>query len=158
MATPSCAPKHVWTSEEEGTLVECLVELVSNGGWKSNNGTFRLGYLAQLVRTMANKLPGCRVRATTSHPTEKRFLNKSFPYYDELAYVFERDRMTGRFTETFTDVGSNEPVGMMYAHHDLPVCQMVGLDPADHRERGKASQRGVVPEAYAVSYGQHAVS
>ncbi|KAA0055605.1 retrotransposon protein [Cucumis melo var. makuwa] len=40
MATSSCAPKRVWTKEEEDTLVECLVELVSIGGWKPNNGTF----------------------------------------------------------------------------------------------------------------------
>ena len=29
--TTSRAPKNVWTKEEEGTLVECLVELVSMG-------------------------------------------------------------------------------------------------------------------------------
>uniref|UniRef100_A0A9I9E6Y3 Retrotransposon protein n=1 Tax=Cucumis melo TaxID=3656 RepID=A0A9I9E6Y3_CUCME len=38
-------------------------------------------------------------------------LNKLFLYYDELTYVFGRDRVTGRFTETFVDVGSNEPGG-----------------------------------------------
>uniref|UniRef100_A0A9I9D5N7 Uncharacterized protein n=1 Tax=Cucumis melo TaxID=3656 RepID=A0A9I9D5N7_CUCME len=41
----------------------------------------------------------------------KDLLNKSFPYYDELAYVFEKDKATGRFAETFVDVESNEPVG-----------------------------------------------
>ncbi|KAA0055556.1 retrotransposon protein [Cucumis melo var. makuwa] len=29
--------------KEEFTLVKCLVELVSTGGWKSDNGTFRFG-------------------------------------------------------------------------------------------------------------------
>uniref|UniRef100_A0A9I9EKJ4 DUF8040 domain-containing protein n=1 Tax=Cucumis melo TaxID=3656 RepID=A0A9I9EKJ4_CUCME len=113
-----------------------------NGGWKSDNGTFRPGYLAQLVCMMAEKLPGCRVRTTTvidcrikilkqtfqviaemrgpacsgfgwndeekciiaekelfdnwirSHPTAKGLLNKSFSYYDELTYVFGRDKAT----------------------------------------------------------------
>ncbi|KAL0559198.1 hypothetical protein IC582_003790 [Cucumis melo] len=135
------------------------MELVSMGGWKSDNGTFRPGYLAQLVRMMAEKLPGCQVRATTvidcriktlkrtfqaiaemrgpacsgfgwndeekciiaekelfdnwvrSHPVAKGLLNKPFPYYDELTYVFGRDRATGRFAETFADMGSNEPGG-----------------------------------------------
>ncbi|KAL0554121.1 hypothetical protein IC582_008035 [Cucumis melo] len=45
-----------------------------------------------------------------SHPTAKGLLNKSFPYYDELAYMFDRDRTTDRFIETFTDIGSNEPI------------------------------------------------
>ncbi|KAA0059045.1 retrotransposon protein [Cucumis melo var. makuwa] len=40
MATSSCAPKHVWTKEEEDTLVKCLVELESTDGWKPDNGTF----------------------------------------------------------------------------------------------------------------------
>ncbi|KAA0049675.1 retrotransposon protein [Cucumis melo var. makuwa] len=156
MSTSNRAPRHVWTKEEEGTFVECLMELVSIGGWKSDNGTFRPGYLAQLVRMMAEKLPGCQIRATTvidcriktlkrifqvivemrgpaysgfgwndeekciiaekelfdnwvrSYPVAKGVLNKPFPYYDELTYVFGRDRATGRFAETFADVGSNE--------------------------------------------------
>ncbi|KAA0066248.1 retrotransposon protein [Cucumis melo var. makuwa] len=41
----------------------------------------------------------------------KELLNKPFPYYDELTYVFGRDRVTGRFVETFADMGSNEPGG-----------------------------------------------
>ncbi|KAA0040600.1 retrotransposon protein [Cucumis melo var. makuwa] len=106
MSTSNRAPRHVWTKEEEGTLVKCLMELVSMGGWKSNNGTFCPGYLAQLVRMMAEKLPGCQ-----SHPAAKGLLNKLFPYYDELTYVFGRDRATSRFVETFADVGSNEPNG-----------------------------------------------
>uniref|UniRef100_A0A9I9E099 Retrotransposon protein n=1 Tax=Cucumis melo TaxID=3656 RepID=A0A9I9E099_CUCME len=81
MATSSRAPKHVWTKENEDTLVECLVELVSTRGWKSDN----------------------------SHPTAKGLLNKPFPYYDEHAYVFERDRTTGRFAKIFVDVRFNEP-------------------------------------------------
>ncbi|TYK05796.1 retrotransposon protein [Cucumis melo var. makuwa] len=46
-----------------------------------------------------------------SHPATKGLLNKPFPYYDELTYVFGRDRATGQFVETFVNVGSNEPVG-----------------------------------------------
>ncbi|KAA0066940.1 retrotransposon protein [Cucumis melo var. makuwa] len=159
MSISNRAPRHVWTKEEEGTFVERLMELVSMGGWKSDNGTFRPSYLAQLVRMMAEKLPGCQVRATTvtdcrikilkrtfqaivemrgpacsgfgwndeekciiaekelfdnwvrSHPAVKGLLNKPFLYYDELTYVFGHDRATGRFAETFADVGSNEPDG-----------------------------------------------
>ncbi|KAL0544638.1 hypothetical protein IC582_019756 [Cucumis melo] len=182
MSTSNRSPRHVWTKEEEGTLVECLMELVSMGGWKSDNGTFRPGYLAQLVRMMAEKLPGCQVRATTvidcriktlkqtfqaivemrgpagsgfgwndeekcivaekklfdnwvrSHPVAKELLNKPFSYYNELTYVFDRDRATGRFAETFTDVGSNEPGGgydrfdMGDGNEDFPPVYRQGID------------------------------
>ncbi|KAL4032664.1 hypothetical protein IC575_005745 [Cucumis melo] len=117
MSTSNRAPRHVWTREEEGTLVECLMELVSMGGWKSDNGTFRSGYLAQL-----------------SHPAAKGLLNKPFPYYDELTYVFGRDRATGRFAETFADVGSNEPGGgydifnMGDGNEDFPPVYSQGVD------------------------------
>ncbi|KAA0040793.1 retrotransposon protein [Cucumis melo var. makuwa] len=47
MSTLNRTPRHVWTKEEEGTLPECLMELVSMRGWKSDNGTFRPGYLVQ---------------------------------------------------------------------------------------------------------------
>ncbi|KAL0544100.1 hypothetical protein IC582_019211 [Cucumis melo] len=182
MSTSNRASRHVWTKEEEGTLVECLMELVSMEGWKSDNGTFRPGYLAQLVRMMAEKLPGCQVRATTvidcriktlkrmfqaiaemrgpacsgfgwndeekcivaekelfdnwvrSHPAAKGLLNKLFPYYDELTYVFGRDKATDRFAETFADVGSNEPGGgydrfdMGDGNEDFPPVYSQGVD------------------------------
>ncbi|TYK22917.1 retrotransposon protein [Cucumis melo var. makuwa] len=37
MTTSSRAPKHVWKKQQKDTFVECLVELVSIGGWKSDN-------------------------------------------------------------------------------------------------------------------------
>ncbi|TYK11784.1 retrotransposon protein [Cucumis melo var. makuwa] len=43
-----------------------------------------------------------------SHSASKGLLNKPFLYYDELVYVFGRDRATGRITETFTEMASNE--------------------------------------------------
>ncbi|KAA0047893.1 retrotransposon protein [Cucumis melo var. makuwa] len=161
---------------------------------------------------MAEKLPGCQVRATTiidcriktlkrtfqaiaemrgpacsgfgwndeekcivvekelfdnwvrSHPAAKRLLNKPFPYYDELTYVFGRDRAIGRFAETFADVGSNEPGGgydrfdmgdgnedfqPVYSqgvdisqddHPDLLALQRVGPDQVDRRGRGEVNE------------------
>ncbi|KAA0051849.1 retrotransposon protein [Cucumis melo var. makuwa] len=97
--------------------------------WQLHNGTFRSGYLAQLVRMMAEKLPGCQ-----SHPAVKGLLNKPFPYYDELTYVFDRDRATDQFAETFADVGSNEPGGgydrfdMGDGNEDFPPVYSQGVD------------------------------
>lgn len=42
-----------------------------------------------------------------SHPTSKGLLNKLFPYYNDLSYVFGKDRATGARSKTFADVRSN---------------------------------------------------
>lgn len=50
----------------------------------------------------------------------KGFLNKLFSYYDELSYVFEKDRATEGRVETFANVGSNVPSGYEeYPHPDM---------------------------------------
>ncbi|TYJ97710.1 retrotransposon protein [Cucumis melo var. makuwa] len=79
MTTSSRASKHVWTKKEEGTLVECLVDLVSMGGWKSDNG-----------------------------------------------------RATGRFAETFADMGSNKPArydgfDMSNGNEEFPSVYIQGI-------------------------------
>ena len=61
MTSSSRLPKHTWTKEEEASLVE----LVNAGGWRSDNGTFHPGYLNQLARMMAFKIPGCNIHAST---------------------------------------------------------------------------------------------
>ena len=78
MASSSREPKHVWTKEEEATLVECLVELVSAGRWRSNNGTFRPCYLAQLEQMMAAKLPGRLFQATIVIGCRIKTLKRTF--------------------------------------------------------------------------------
>ncbi|KAA0026224.1 retrotransposon protein [Cucumis melo var. makuwa] len=117
MSTSNRAPRHVWTKKEEDTLVECLMEL----GIKTLKRTLQaitemrgpacsgFGWNDEQKCIIAKKaLFDNWVR---SHPAAKGHLNKPFPYYDELTYVFDRDRAIGRFAETFTDVGSNEPDG-----------------------------------------------
>ncbi|KAA0041319.1 transposase [Cucumis melo var. makuwa] len=49
--------------------------------------------------------------ATLTYHATKGLMNKLFPYYYELAYVFGRDRVTGRGVEAFADIRSNDPVG-----------------------------------------------
>uniref|UniRef100_A0A9I9E5K4 Retrotransposon protein n=1 Tax=Cucumis melo TaxID=3656 RepID=A0A9I9E5K4_CUCME len=61
MASSSRLPKHTWIKEEEASLVE----LVNAGGWRSDNETFHPGYLNQLARMMAFKIPGCNIHAST---------------------------------------------------------------------------------------------
>uniref|UniRef100_A0A9I9DST2 Retrotransposon protein n=1 Tax=Cucumis melo TaxID=3656 RepID=A0A9I9DST2_CUCME len=41
----------------------------------------------------------------------KCLMNKPFPYYDKLSYLFGKDRAMGGRMETFVDVGSNDASG-----------------------------------------------
>uniref|UniRef100_A0A9I9EJW8 Myb/SANT-like domain-containing protein n=1 Tax=Cucumis melo TaxID=3656 RepID=A0A9I9EJW8_CUCME len=61
MASSSRLPKHTWTKEEDASLVE----LVNAVGWRSDNGTFRPGYLNQLAKMMAFKISDCNIHAST---------------------------------------------------------------------------------------------
>ncbi|KAL4026604.1 hypothetical protein IC575_015040 [Cucumis melo] len=68
-----------------------------------------------------------------SHPAAKGLLNKSFVHYDELSYVFGKDRATGGRAESFADIGSNDPPGMThfcrcYADTDFPPTYSPGLN------------------------------
>ncbi|KAA0060530.1 retrotransposon protein [Cucumis melo var. makuwa] len=51
--------------EEEAILVECLMELVSVGGWRSDNGTFRPRYHSQLQRMMNENMSRHNIQALT---------------------------------------------------------------------------------------------
>ncbi|KAA0034922.1 retrotransposon protein [Cucumis melo var. makuwa] len=46
---------------------------------------------------------------TYANTDAKGFLNKPFPHYDELSYVFEKDRAIRARAEMFSDIGSNVP-------------------------------------------------
>ncbi|KAA0039536.1 retrotransposon protein [Cucumis melo var. makuwa] len=131
------------------------MELVSMGGWKSDNGTFQPGYLASCEADIPghrrnvgpvysgfgwNDEEKCIIAEkglydnwVRSHPVAKGLLNKLFLYYNELTYVFGRNRATGRFAETFTDVGSNEPGGydgfdMGDGNEEIPPVYNQGID------------------------------
>ncbi|KAA0040594.1 retrotransposon protein [Cucumis melo var. makuwa] len=104
-------------------------------GWKYDNGTFWPSYLAQLVRMMAEKILGCQVRATTIIDCKIKTLKRTFQAIAEMwgpacsgldwnvsakCIIAEKELFdnwvrsiltTGRFAETFADVGSNKPVG-----------------------------------------------
>ena len=54
------------------------------GGWKSDNGTFRPGYLTQLVHIMSEKLPGCQVRPTIVTDYRKKTLKWIFQAIAEM--------------------------------------------------------------------------
>uniref|UniRef100_A0A9I9EKM1 DUF8040 domain-containing protein n=1 Tax=Cucumis melo TaxID=3656 RepID=A0A9I9EKM1_CUCME len=67
--------------------------------------------LLKKPQPVPNECTDQRWRWFESHPTAKGLLNKSFAHYDELSYVFGKDRATGGWVESFADIGSNHPVG-----------------------------------------------
>uniref|UniRef100_A0A9I9D407 Retrotransposon protein n=1 Tax=Cucumis melo TaxID=3656 RepID=A0A9I9D407_CUCME len=87
-----------------------------------------------------------------SHPATKGLLHKSFPYYDDLSYVFDKDQTTGARSETFVDAGSNVPnmfndgVPLSNSHHeDIPTIYSQGvhmsLDKMFGTRAGQVSER-----------------
>ncbi|KAK9137693.1 hypothetical protein Sjap_008287 [Stephania japonica] len=78
-----------WIVDQDIALVTSLVNLMNMGGWKLDNGTFKGGYQNELELLMKEKLA--------------RLRNKPFPFYDELDYVYGKDRATGACVENPTD-------------------------------------------------------
>ncbi|KAA0056508.1 retrotransposon protein [Cucumis melo var. makuwa] len=100
MSTSNRAPRHVWTKEEEDTLMECLVELVSMG-----DGNRIMAHSDQ-VTWPSWPSPKCgSQRAVALGGTT----NKNVSLRRKNYLIISHHRAMGRFTETFADVGSNEP-------------------------------------------------
>ncbi|KAA0036124.1 retrotransposon protein [Cucumis melo var. makuwa] len=62
---------------------DCLVDLVNARGWRSDNGTFRLGYLAQLVRMLGERMVSCSL-TTTVIESRIKLLKKTFQAIEEM--------------------------------------------------------------------------
>ena len=82
-----------------------------------------------------------------SHPTAKGLLNKLFPYYEKLSYVFDCDRTTGHFAETFTDIRFNEPDGyevfdMPNGNEEFPSVYSQGIDMSQEDVRASKGRVG----------------
>ncbi|KAJ6823880.1 uncharacterized protein M6B38_127975 [Iris pallida] len=70
--------KHHWTTIEDAKLVECLIDLASDGKWKADNGTFRTGYAKQLQVWLHEKLPGCSLQASPHIESRVKHMKKQY--------------------------------------------------------------------------------
>ncbi|XP_038896380.1 uncharacterized protein LOC120084641 [Benincasa hispida] len=82
MAGSGKRSKHVWSKVEDTKLVEALLYLVETG-WRSDNGTFRLGYLQYLERILHEKVPGCALNQNTIE-CKVRSLKKQYNAVSEM--------------------------------------------------------------------------
>lgn len=76
--------KYTWSRSEDAKLVETLVEMVEQGGWKSDNGTFRPGFLQHILRVMQVKLPGCTIPSTSTIDSKIKNLKKAYSAITEM--------------------------------------------------------------------------
>ncbi|KAK0571244.1 hypothetical protein LWI29_013056 [Acer saccharum] len=136
------ACRHIWTKEEEETILSIMDEIVANGG-RADCGSFKAGTLKIIESRLTNILPNCGLKASphieskvktwkkdyrvvydminTSgfgwnnvrkcvevdsneawhsyvqhHKQAKGWRDKPFPLYERLAYIFGKDRATGK--------------------------------------------------------------
>ncbi|TYK21967.1 RING-H2 finger protein ATL66 [Cucumis melo var. makuwa] len=132
MVSSSRAPKHTWTKEEEAKLVECLVELISAGGWRFDNGTFRSGVILQSKTFYTNHFHIMMICPMSSTKI--------------------KDRVTEARSETFADIGSNvtnmfnDDVPLGDSHdQDIPMMYSQGVHMSPDEifgiRAGQASER-----------------
>ena len=67
-----------WGSVEDAKLVESLIELITQGSWRADNGTFRSWYLQQLETLMEDKLFECGLKPTPHIESRVKLLKKQY--------------------------------------------------------------------------------
>lgn len=76
--------KHIWTRLEEAKLIECLVDLVHEGGWRGDNGTFQPGYLSRLKWMLKEKHPACTIESTSTIDCKIRSMKRQYNAISEM--------------------------------------------------------------------------
>nr|CAD1844123.1 unnamed protein product [Ananas comosus var. bracteatus] len=122
--------KRPWKEMEDEILVQCLKELAADLHWKGENG-FRNGYFGRLEKMIAERPPGCGLRASPHIESRVKYLKQKycaiteilskkgmyestkglwgmpFPHLDVLAEIYGKDRATREGVETFVDAVHN---------------------------------------------------
>ncbi|KAJ0979217.1 hypothetical protein J5N97_014691 [Dioscorea zingiberensis] len=76
--------RHVWNSEQDALLVECLTRLAQSGKWKADNGQFRSGYVLQLEKWMHEKIPGCSIKGSPHIESRVKLWKKQYHAIQEM--------------------------------------------------------------------------
>ncbi|KAG8390267.1 hypothetical protein BUALT_Bualt01G0065900 [Buddleja alternifolia] len=117
--------KRKWKYDEDAKLIKALLDMTNLGTYKAENG-FKPGYLnyveeknASLFTQLTPNTSGfgwdpikkCITAEKPvwdaylqSHPSHSSWQNKSFPFYEDLLIIFEKDRATGTNAEGPADM------------------------------------------------------
>ncbi|XP_028795002.1 uncharacterized protein At2g29880-like [Neltuma alba] len=77
--------KHVWTTQEDNMLVECLVQLKTNGKFVADTG-FSVGYLKRLEDMLEVKLPSCGLKANPHIMSRLRTIKKQWQIVHDMVH------------------------------------------------------------------------
>ena len=55
--------KHQWNAEQDAILIGCLLDLKNDPMWRGECGNFKVRFLPQLEKMMANKISNCSIKA-----------------------------------------------------------------------------------------------
>ncbi|XP_019153483.1 PREDICTED: uncharacterized protein At2g29880-like isoform X2 [Ipomoea nil] len=72
-----------WTHEDDAMLVSCMVDLHNMGTKKSNTG-FKAGYLVELEKMLATKLPNSNIKAKPHIESRVKTLKKEWSIVPDL--------------------------------------------------------------------------
>ncbi|WRX07824.1 Myb/SANT-like domain - like 1 [Theobroma cacao] len=75
---------HQWTPIENGVLIDCCIDLVNEGSWGRDNGTFKPGYLQQLEQWMKERIPNCNIKAIPHIYSRMRLLKTQYREIAEM--------------------------------------------------------------------------
>ena len=72
---------HQWTTNEDGTLIQCYLDLKDKGDWNGDNGTFRSGYWVHRERANAEKISNCQIKGTPHIQSKLKTLKSQYREY-----------------------------------------------------------------------------
>ncbi|XP_031278902.1 uncharacterized protein At2g29880-like [Pistacia vera] len=75
--------KRFWTEDEDTKLIEILLEMYHEGKYYAD-GNFKNGYLRYIEKSMAEKLPGCDIKAKPHVESRIKTLKTHFQTVDEM--------------------------------------------------------------------------
>ncbi|XVF72578.1 hypothetical protein PTKIN_Ptkin12aG0132200 [Pterospermum kingtungense] len=78
---------HQWSKDEDAILVQCLHVLAEDPRWKGDNGTFKVGYLAQLEKMIETKLPEAQLKANPHIESRVKTLKKQYNAIFEMLTI-----------------------------------------------------------------------
>ena len=55
--------KNQWNAKQDAILIGCLLDLKNDPMWRGEGGNFKVGFLSQLKKMMANKIPNCNIKS-----------------------------------------------------------------------------------------------